>query len=290
MKLLDLYQNSVDCLRGAHIPDARLEVSILLGHLLHIPRAKLFFNDLVLIPETLDKFEGLLKRRLQREPLSYILGDHEFWSLPFKVTPDVLIPRPETEILVEIGLQIVKREGDEFNGRILDMGTGSGVIAVVLALELPFSQVFALDKSHAALQVVSHNRFLHQVHNRLHLLQSDWLAAIREQPMFDLITANPPYVAHEDFVSLQPEIDFEPRLALDGGHQGMEEIKRLAVQIQHVLKPGGWFLMEIGSDQADLVMNCFSERYFDNLNVHKDYAGLSRIFQARRSSQGVKNG
>lgn len=284
MKILDLYQNAIERLLTAKIPDARLEVTILLCHLLKISRAELFLNDKVLLPKTLDEFEELLRRRLQREPISYILGEQEFWSLPFKVTPDVLIPRPETEILIEIVLQIVKNSEKDYQGAILDIGTGSGAIAIILARELPAATVFALDLSYAALSIALHNVKHLQTRDRVHLLQSDLLQGIRSQPLFDLIVANPPYVSRDDFAALQPEIAFEPRLALDGGSMGMETIERLADQIWPVLKPRGWFFMEIGAEQSELVKNVFSARSFENFAVYKDYAGLPRIFQARKLS------
>ncbi len=284
MKIRDLYQNAIERLQEAKIPDAQLEVSILLCHLLKISRAELFLNEKILLPKMLDEFDELLRRRLRREPISYILGEHEFWSLPFKVTPDVLIPRPETEILIEIVLQIVKNSEEDYQGAILDIGTGSGAIAIALARELPAATVFSLDLSYSALQIAAGNVKRLQTRNRVHLLQSDLLQGIRDQPLFDLIVSNPPYVSKNEFSALQPEIAFEPRLALDGGSMGMETIKRLAVQIQPVLKPGGWFFMEIGAEQSELVKNVFSAWSFENCTVYQDYAGLPRIFQARKLS------
>ena len=284
MKILDLYQNAIERLQAEKIPDAQLEVSILLCHLLKISRAELFLNEKILLPKMLDEFEELLLRRLQREPISYILGEHEFWSLPFKVTPDVLIPRPETEILIEIVLQIVKNSEEDYQGAILDIGTGSGAIAIALARELPAATVFSLDLSYSALRIAAYNAKRLQTRNRVHLLQSDLLQGIRDQPLFDLIVSNPPYVSENEFAALQPEIAFEPRLALDGGSMGMETIERLAAQIWPVIKPGGWFFMEIGAEQFELVKNVFSACSFENCAVYEDYAGLPRIFQARKLS------
>ena len=199
MKIRDLYQNAIERLQEAKIPDAQLEVSILLCHLLKISRAELFLNEKILLPKMLDEFDELLRRRLRREPISYILGEHEFWSLPFKVTPDVLIPRPETEILIEIVLQIVKNSEEDYQGAILDIGTGSGAIAIALARELPAATVFSLDLSYSALQIAAGNVKRLQTRNRVHLLQSDLLQGIRDQPLFDLIVTNPPYVSKNEF-------------------------------------------------------------------------------------------
>ena len=254
----------------------------MLAHLLNIPRAELFLAEEVILPAAAAEFAEYVSRRLQREPLSYILGEQEFWSLPFKVTPDVLIPRPETENMIEICLQVVRGGNDEFRGRILDLGTGSGVIAIVLARELPRAKVVALDISRPALLLARENSRTHLVSDRLSFVQSHWLAGISSRPAFDLVISNPPYVEHDVLPALQPEISFEPRIALDGGSRGTEEIKRFAGEIFPVLNPGGWFFMEIGADQAEEVELIFAGNQFENINIYEDYAGLPRIFQARK--------
>ncbi len=280
MILFELYQNAARRLKDVGIPDADLEASIMLAHLLNVPRAELFLPEKIILPATVIAFEEYVSRRLQREPLCYILGEQEFWSLPFKVTPDVLIPRPETENMIEICLQVVRNNDSDFCGKILDMGTGSGVIAIVLARELPGANIVALDISWPALCVALENSLTHKVDEDICFVQSDWLGGIKNKPVFDLILANPPYVEHDILPSLQPEISFEPKLALDGGSRGITEIKRFADHIFSVLKPGGRFFMEIGADQADLVIDLFSGRQFKNINIYEDYAGLPRIFQA----------
>ena len=280
MTLLELYQNATRRFKDAGIPDAGLEASIMLAHLLNVPRAELFFPEKIILPDTAVTFEEYVSRRLQREPLCYILGEQEFWSLPFKVTPDVLIPRPETENMIEICLQVERNSGSDFCGKILDMGTGSGVIAIVLARELPGADIVALDISWPALCVARENSRTHKVDEDICFVQSDWLGGIKNKPVFDLVLSNPPYVEHDIFPSLQPEINFEPKLALDGGSRGIAEIKRFADLVFSILLPGGWFFMEIGADQADLVINLFSGRQFENINIYEDYAGLPRVFQA----------
>jgi release factor glutamine methyltransferase len=285
MKALDLYQSGVRRLSQANIDDAEIESSLLLGHLLNLSRAGVFLHDEQLPDSVTHDFEQYLSRRLTREPLAYILGEQEFWSLPFYVNKDVLIPRPETELLLEIVLQVLKGEGQELSGRLLDMGTGSGVIAIVLALELPEAFVCSLDISSAAQAVARKNAARHGVLDRVSFISSDWLAGIRKMPLFDLVVTNPPYVARETFAHLQPEVSrFEPRLALDGGQGGGEVIGRFAGEVAAVLKPGGRFFMEIGADQSHFVMDLFSSfSEFDGLTVYEDYAGLPRIFHARRS-------
>lgn len=285
MKTLDLYQSGVKRLNQADVPDAEIEVSLLLGHLLNLSRTQVFLHEDELPAATVQSFEAFLARRLRREPLAYILEEQEFWSLPFYVNKDVLIPRPETELLLEIVLQVLEGEGQEFSGSVLDMGTGSGVISVVLALELDQAHVASIDLSFAAQKIARKNIQTHGVADRVSLINSDWLAAIRPQPLFDLIVANPPYVAHETFGDLQPEVSqFEPRLALDGGVRGEEAIASFAAGLPVILKTGGRFFMEIGADQSEFVMDLFSSfAEFDGLTVYEDYAGLPRIFHARRS-------
>lgn len=284
MRVTELYQQAVTRLAAANIPDAPLDVSLLLCHLLQMSRSQLFLEkNRQIPPDIAEKFERCLSRRLRREPLAYILGEQEFWSLPFFVSPDVLIPRPETEELLERALATV-REKNDFAGPILELGTGSGVIAVVLALEIPNTMVCTLDRSFAALQVAAVNARKHGVGDRVHLINSNWLDAIRFKQQFGLVVANPPYVAKEVMQSLQPEVRlFEPHAALNGGLQGTESIALMSQHLSEILQTGGWFFMEIGMDQEESVLNIFETyREYDSLKVHRDYAGHPRIFQARR--------
>jgi release factor glutamine methyltransferase len=288
MKALDLYQSSLRRLKEQQVPDAEIEASLLLGHVLNLTRAQLFLSEDPIAPSLIKEHEKLLARRLLREPLAYILGEHEFWSLPFYVNKDVLIPRPETEILLEIVLQVLQGDGYDITSepfQILDMGSGSGVIAIVLALELQKSQIFSIDFSFAAQRVAHRNAERHDVSDRVQFINSRWLDGLQPKPLFDLVVTNPPYVAQETFADLQPEIvDFEPRLALDGGEDGMEQIRDFAPLVADVLKPDGRFFMEIGADQGEMVMELFdSFGSFDSLVVYDDYAGLPRIFHARRA-------
>ena len=286
MKALQLYRLGAKRLQQADIEDAELESALLVGHLLQLSRAQVFLDESEVSDGIVQRFEQALSRRLNREPLAYILGEQEFWSLPFYVNSNVLIPRPETELLLETALQALRDEGrDPASVRVLDMGTGSGVIAIVLALELPDALVSTLDISLAAQLVARKNAERHGVLSRIAFITSDWLAAIRRQPLFDLVVTNPPYVARESFAALQPEVSrFEPRLALDGGRNGVDVMCRFAGDLAVVLRPGGHFLMEIGADQSHFVTDLFSSfSEFTGLTVYEDYAGLPRIFHARRS-------
>lgn len=285
MKALDLYQSAVNRLKEADVPDVEIEASLLLGHLLDLSRTQIFLYEEELSACQIEKFETLLARRLSREPLAYIVEEQEFWSLPFKVNKNVLIPRPETELLLEIALQVMAGDAREFSGTILDMGSGSGVIAIILALELPKSHVVSLDISLDAQKVAQENAKFHRVSERVSFVNSDWLGGIQLTPQFDFVVTNPPYVARETFKNLQPEVvRFEPHLALDGGVRGEEEIISFVEDVAKVVKPGGRFFMEIGSDQAEFVMKLFgSFAEFDGLTIYDDYAGLPRIFHARRN-------
>ena len=285
MNVHTLVMSAVRRVADAGIPDADIEVHLLLGHLLKLNRAQLALAATEEIPEqAVHDFEKALERRLKREPLAYIIEEQEFWSLTFKVTPDVLIPRPETELLIEKVLLEPRKEGGRPGGPVLDLGTGSGVIPVVLALELPDTVVFGLDRSCSALQVAAYNAVRHNVADRVCFINSNWLDGIAFDHRFPVVVTNPPYVAGEVLDGLQPEvIQYEPCSALDGGRHGMELIEIIADQVRHVLMPGGWFFMEIGADQKQRVLRLFeSLNEFECLVVHSDYAGLPRILQARR--------
>lgn len=294
MQIKELYNSAVHRLTAAEISDPQLEARVLLGHVLRMNPVQLFLAaDREAAPPQLDLFEKILERRLQREPTAYILGRCEFWSLSFHVTKDVLIPRPETEFLIETVLRLVRQEGNAPQGPIVDLGTGSGVIAVVLAREMSqWPEIYGIDNSFAALRVAKVNAELHCVAERVRFINADLFTAFGAHEQFGLIVANPPYVEQELLAAgaaasagaLQPEVvRHEPRLALDGGRQGGEVMTRIADALSAVLKPGGWFFMEIGAGQSDFVLALFhSLSCFEAMHVYHDYAGLPRVFQARR--------
>ena len=295
MQVKDLFRQTVQRLEDAGIAGAELEATLLLAHQLGVDTVTVYLSDQeTLSSENLELFEDLLNRRLKREPLAYILGRKEFWSLEFDVTKDVLIPRPETEFLVETVLQVLENETNspDSSFTILDLGTGSGVIAIVLAREIQSARVLGIDFSQAALQVAVKNAAKHGVSDRVHFLNSDWFTAIKSGEKFDLVVSNPPYVAREILDkpcgnspdALQPEVvGHEPRRALDGGLQGLQSIYQISDGLLSFLKPGGWFFMEIGADQAGEVVNHFNGiAGFGHIRVFKDYAGLPRVFQATR--------
>ena len=296
MKIKDLFLDGVQRLIQAGIPEPELEVSLLLAHLLSVDRTSLLLNaDRVLDDSQLEKFGKIISRRLNREPLAYILEEKEFWSLPFTVSKDVLIPRPETELLIEVALKTIRNQfenPEDQSIKILDLGTGSGIIAVIFALELPTCTVTSVDLSCNALKVAKHNARRHGVAERIHFINCDWFGGISASVKFDLILSNPPYIARdilektfaETSESLQPEVvSYEPHLALDGGEQGLVSISRIADDLGDRLNSGGWFFMEIGADQGEDVLGVFrNEASYDNIVIHNDYAGLPRLLQARK--------
>ncbi len=229
------------------------------------------------------RFLTALARRLRREPLAYILGEWEFWSLPFFVTKAVLIPRPETELLVEQALNFASLSSHS-PLRILDLGTGSGILAVVLAKELPAAKLIAVDRSPAALAIARRNVRRHGVADRISLVGSDWLKAFRAAALFDLAVANPPYVVGRDLATLSPEVrDFEPRQALDGGERGLDDIIKLCHHLPAVLAPGALLLLEIGWDQGEEVRRLFSVNPdYVQVEILSDLAGLPRVLRCLR--------
>jgi release factor glutamine methyltransferase len=277
------------CLKlgNAGVDTPEIDAALILGHCLGKSRTALYLMaEDELDSENANHFSKLLRLREQREPLAYILGTQEFWSLDFLVSPDVLIPRPETELLVERGISLWKENPDS-TGIILDLCTGSGVIAIVLAKELG-QPVVAVDLSMDALQVARKNAKLHDVSHLVSFVQSDLLSAIRPVPCFSLVLSNPPYVSIQELSQgLQPEVDrYEPHLALDGGDKGLEIIQKICDQLLPELLPGANLLMEIGAEQGDDVLSLFAAKeanseIFAELRIEKDYSKHDRIFHAK---------
>jgi release factor glutamine methyltransferase len=274
--VLKILQWTTDYFRDKGIESPRRDAELLLGSSLGLDRVGLYLHfDRPLEESELTAYRALIVRRAKREPLQYILGETEFWSLSFSVSPAVLIPRPDTEVLVEEALRLVD------GGRILDVGTGSGVIAVALARELAEADVVALDISPAALAVAGGNARRNGVDARITFLEGD-LAHLPEGP-FDLIVSNPPYIPAADVDGLMPEVrDFEPRQALDGGDDGLNPYRMLATQADLCLVPGGWLLVEVGIGQAQDVQQLFAAAGLKEVFCRDDYGGVPRVVGARR--------
>lgn len=251
--------------------EARIEVQMLLQHVLGISRAYLLAH-----PErVLDKAQAaaygvLLQRRLAGEPLAYILGEREFFGLTFKVTPATLIPRADTELLVELALQRIPQLG-----RVLDLGTGSGAIALSIAHVRPDVKVTAVDASQDALEVARENAQRLNIGN-VRLLQSDWFTALPGE-RFDLIVSNPPYIAEGDAHLAQGDLRFEPRDALASGADGLDDIRRIVAGTKEHLHAGGWLLFEHGYDQAGRVRELLGAAGYAEVFSARDLAGIERV-------------
>ena len=247
-------------------------------------RATLGVNDAYLIAHAHDgvsapheaQFRALAARRAAGEPVAYIVGEREFYGHVFKVTPAVLIPRPETELLVELALQRTPPHGIQ---RVLDLGTGSGCIAISIALTQPAAQVTALDRSEAALTVARENAA--RLHARNVVFQtSDWFDAVQNQ-RFDIIVSNPPYVAEDDVHLTQGDLCFEPASALAAGADGLADIRIIAAGARAHLAPGGWLLLEHGYDQASRCRALLSQAGFGEVQSWRDLAGIERVSGGR---------
>jgi release factor glutamine methyltransferase len=264
----------------------RLDAEVLLAETLGMDRVGLYTHfDQPVQPRELARFKKLIRRRLRHEPVAYIVGQREFWSLPFMVTPDVLVPRPETEILVMEALRVLSQpDQTERRIRILEMGTGSGVISVALAKELPSASVVATDLSEKALSIAAENALRNRVRERILFLQGDLFDPLERESIFDLIITNPPYIPQDYFPSLPPEVrDFEPRVALDGGKDGLTFFRRVLPGVGKYLSPEGWFLTEIGAGQDQKVRQIAEANPdLDSFDFLPDLAGIKRVFKARK--------
>ena len=272
-------------LREAGVPEARREAASLLTHAIGRDRAYLFTHD----GESLgagksSAFFALVERRAAGEPLQYVTGRQEFYGLDFEVTPDVLIPRPETELLVEAALEVLRGSDAPL---VCDVGTGSGCIPVALLHEREDARAVALDISPAALQVARRNAERHGVSTRLQTLVSDCFGALRDGGLkgrtFPLIVSNPPYVAESDLSGLQREVrDHEPRVALTPGGDGLSVIRRLVSEAPDFLTPRGHLLFEIGFNQHEQVAALINPRVWTLLDIQPDLQGIPRIVALRR--------
>ena len=269
--------------RGSDSP--RLDAEVLLAEARGCQRIELYTAfDQVPAEETLAAFRELVRRRAEGMPVAYLVGRREFYSLSFRVTQDVLIPRPETEFLLIRLLDLAKGLSGQPEIRIADVGTGSGILAVCVARQLPNARVTAIDISPAALAVAKANAADHGVSDRVQFIESDLFAAVPAEQKFDFVVSNPPYVTSAEMEELLPEVkNFEPRLALDAGPRGTEVIERLVPEAAERLTAGGGLLMEISPMLEAAVRELISaDGRFELGPTIKDLAGLARVVQARR--------
>jgi release factor glutamine methyltransferase len=300
-------------LRDAHVSSYTLAAELLLLHVLGRERTWIYAHpEEELSAADAQRYLSLSARRARSEPTQHLTGKQEFWDLEFEVTPDVLIPRPETEHVIEVALdRLAVRElragrKQRLSGeglQIADIGTGSGCIAVALAKELPGAIIYATDISSAALAVAQRNAERHSVSGQVHFIQSNLLdqvsvvgaqnaapllgthpdAASHQSPLFDLIASNPPYIGRREAATLMPEVrDYEPEIALYGGEEGYELYAGLIAQSATHLKPGGILVLELGHNSLPAVQPLLEASGWTNIGVTKDLAGIPRIIAAER--------
>ena len=271
--LIATAQDSLNNALALSPQQARFEAQLLLQNILQVNRAWLLTHEVyTLEANTHGDFESLLKRRLSGEPIAYILGKREFYGLDFTVTPDTLIPRPDTETLVEAALEKIPSQQ---TCTVLDLGTGSGAIAIAIAKHRPQAKVTAVDQSQKALTLAQDNARQLGVAN-VQLVLSDWFAALSGQT-FDVMVSNPPYIAKDDPHLSQGDLRFEPLNALAAGEDGLDCIRQIINQAEQHLNPQGWLLFEHGYDQAEKVAQLLKSANFDPVTSVADLSGIWRV-------------
>ena len=287
----ELLKVSADYLKQKGIDSPRLSAEILLAHRLHLTRVKLYLQyDQPLTEQEVEGYRALVRRRLNREPVQYITGAQEFWSMEFIVNPSVLIPRPETEVLVEQAVLLGKEDPNlQREGiNLLDLGTGCGALAVVLAREFEKALICATDLSEEALGVARLNAERLGVKDRIEFKCGDLFVPFAgEAARFNLILSNPPYISTEAFEALPPEVrDHEPKSALDGREQGMYYIDRILKEAAGYLLPGGWILMEMDPEQTPKAIRILEDtgRFTEHRRI-QDYSHRYRMVMAKKSKE-----
>jgi release factor glutamine methyltransferase len=258
-------------------PTPRLDSEVLVMHACGIDRSELITrHDTALTGEQQFKLEGLLERRKRGEPVAYLTGTREFWSMELNVTPATLIPRPETELLVEKALERIPHDAA---WTIADLGTGSGAIALAIAKERPRCRVIATDNSPAALEVAGSNARKFGLTN-IEFRAGDWFTPLAGKT-FDMIVSNPPYIRAGDKHLAQSDVRFEPATALVSGIDGLDAIRHIALHAREFLKPGGWLLLEHGWDQAEAIGDLLRRHGYRDMVCHRDLAGHARVASCR---------
>jgi release factor glutamine methyltransferase len=303
--VLETIQRGTEFLSRKGVDSARLHTELLLAHLLKLPRMRLYLNfERVLTPAEVDGIRELLKRRSQREPLQHIVGSTSFCGLEIVVRRQVLVPRPETELLAEAGWQFLTQlagagaeppNQDGAGANALDYGTGSGCLAIALAANCPSARVEALDTSAEALGIAQQNAYLHGLTARIGFWLGDGFKALPPHLRFDLILSNPPYIPSGEIAGLEPEVrDFDPRAALDGGPDGLDHYRNLAAEGGSWLRARGKLMVELGDGQAESVRQLFQDQNWVVERIVEDYTHRPRIMIAHNRSelpaQGVVTG
>lgn len=269
------------------IENPRLDAEVLLAHSLKTGRLSLYLNyDKPIHKDELREYKKLIKRRIRREPLQYITGYQEFWSLNLKVTKGVLIPRPETEILVEEALKTFP-QNESFDKiiNILELGTGSGAVAIALAKELQRGSIVATDISDIAIKTARENAKVHGLEEHITFLKGSLFQPVMKRVgAFNLVISNPPYIPTEDFRDIQPEVrDFELRITLNGGKEGLKFYRQILSQAGSYLVKNGWLILEVGKGQAKKVAKIIeSTGEFNPASIVKDFSGIERVVKAQK--------
>jgi len=316
MTVLEGIQKSTEFLAKKDVDSPRLQAELLLAHVLKLPRMKLYLNfERVLTDSETNSFRELVKRRAQREPLQHITGSTSFCGFEIAVNRHVLVPRPETEVLAELGWQFLGRadlpvgQGNEKTA--LDFGTGSGCIAIALAAKAPAAKILAIDVSPEALEIAKQNAAKNNVADRIEFLQGDSLQSLvgrvtpgapfaepaerrarsdapypaQDAVTFDLIISNPPYIPTAEIATLEPEVrDYDPRGALDGGRDGLDFYRRFAAEARPFLKRGGKIMLEFGDGQAAAIQNIFTAQNWIVEAIGEDYTQRQRILIAKTTT------
>jgi len=290
--LLEYIQVTTGFLTAKGIEGARLDAELLLAEAVGMTRTQLYTNfEQPLGAAEVARYRESVRRRAAREPVAYITGRREFWSLDLAVDRRVLVPRPETELLVEIAIdalkervatELLRERGNGTDLRVADIGTGSGAIAIAIATEIAAARVIATDRSEAALEVAPVNANRHGVAGRIEFRSGSGCAPLAGAGPFDVIASNPPYVRSAELRSLPPEVrEWEPRSALEAGSDGMSVTAPLVEDAFELLAPGGSLIVEVGT-QAELVREAFARRGYERIGVRRDLAGIERVVTGRR--------
>ena len=281
MQLKQALASAIDRLEAADVGSPRMNAEVLLMFVFGVNRAYLYAHpERELTAEEEARYDEVLAQRATGMPSQYITGHQEFWGLDFVVTPAVLIPRPETEHLVETVLELARGIA---RPKLVDVGTGSGCVALALAHELKSAAVYAVDVSADALEIAGANAARLRLDGRVHFTQSNVLEALAGVHDFDFVVSNPPYVGFGEADKVQKSVrDFEPRVAVFAGEQGLDVIGALIEQAHRALKPGGWLAMEIGYSMRDAVVNLLSPTMWEDVRVVPDLQGIPRVVAARK--------
>ena len=283
MTVLEVIQRSTEFLAKKGVDSPRLQTELILAQLLQMPRLKLYLNfERNLAEPELETLRGWVRRRAEREPLQHILGSTSFCGLEIAVSRDALIPRPESELLTERAGQLLATIQDP-RPSVLDFGTGTGCLAIALAVKCPQVSIHALDVSAAALELARANAARHLVSEWIQFHCGDGFAALPAGVTFDLLMSNPPYIPSAEIDSLEPEVRLhDPRLALDGGADGLDFYRRLASEAAPYVKPGGHILLEFGDGQSAAIREIFERQKWIVEAVERDYSDRERIVTVRR--------